>query len=108
MQDGLGVAFLPGKRDALVEKAADRGIPGEVFVNEFFCLGLRNPDGTREAESLPVTMLLQVHDELVFELPQTEAESHAIWIKDQMSGAISLDVPMKVDVTIAPTWLGDK
>ncbi|MFH1717777.1 MAG: DNA polymerase I [Planctomycetota bacterium] len=61
-----------------------------------------------EAESLPVVMLLQVHDELVFELPAAEADSHAKWIKEQMTGAIALDVPLKVDVTIGPTWLGDK
>ncbi len=57
-----------------------------------------------EAENLPVAMILQVHDELVFELPEAEAQEHARWIEEQMSGAIKLDVPMKVDITIGPTW----
>ena len=61
-----------------------------------------------EAESLPVAMLLQVHDELVFELPKAEADTHAAWITKQMAGAIPLDVPLKVDISIGPNWLSGK
>jgi len=61
-----------------------------------------------EAESLPVATLLQVHDELVFELPEAEANTHAQWIREKMSGAIKLDVPLKVDTTIGPNWLSGK
>jgi DNA polymerase-1 len=61
-----------------------------------------------ESENLPVKMILQVHDELVFELPTTEAENHAKWIADEMGNAIKLDVPLKVDVTYGPSWLADK
>jgi DNA polymerase-1 len=61
-----------------------------------------------ETGNLPVKLILQVHDELVFELPAAEAESHAHWISKEMTGAISLDVPMKVDVTYGPSWLTDK
>ena len=61
-----------------------------------------------EAEHLPVLMMLQVHDELVFELPATEADAHAAWIREQMAGAIKLDVPLKVDITIGPNWLSGK
>jgi len=58
-----------------------------------------------EAARLPIKMLLQVHDELVFELPAAEAERHARWIEKEMAGAIKLDVPLKVDMTSGPTWL---
>ncbi len=58
-----------------------------------------------ESENLPVKMILQVHDELVFELPATEAEKHAKWIRKEMIDAIKLDVPLKVDITHGPTWL---
>jgi DNA polymerase-1 len=61
-----------------------------------------------EAERLPVLMMLQVHDELVFELPAAEADAHAAWIREQMAGAIKLDVPLKVDITIGPNWLSGK
>ena len=62
--------------------------------------------GRIDAEKLPVRMILQVHDELVFELPTAEAEEHAKWIRKEMTEAIKLDVPLKVDITHGPTWLG--
>jgi len=58
-----------------------------------------------EKERLPVKMILQVHDELVFELPAAEAEKHATWIRKEMTEAIKIDVPLKVDITYGPTWL---
>ena len=61
-----------------------------------------------EAEKLLVRMILQVHDELVFELPTAEVDKHAKWIEEEMTTAIKLDVPLKVDITTGPTWLSDK
>ena len=61
-----------------------------------------------EKENLPVKLILQIHDELVFELPAAQAEKHAKWISREMTGAIKLDVPLKVDISYGPTWLGDK
>ena len=61
-----------------------------------------------QTEKLPVRMLLQVHDELVFELPASEATLHAEWIADAMTSAIALDVPLKVDVEYGPSWLSEK
>ncbi len=60
------------------------------------------------SENLPIRMILQIHDELVFELPQAGAEKTGRWIADEMASAIQLDVPLKVDVTIGHSWLGDK
>jgi DNA polymerase I len=49
-------------------------------------------------------MLLQVHDELVFEVPQDEAEATADLIRDVMMHAAHLDVPLVVDVGVGPNW----
>jgi len=58
-----------------------------------------------DAENLPVKLILQIHDELVFELPCKKVEQSAKWIAREMTGAIKLDVPLKVDVSYGPTWL---
>jgi DNA polymerase-1 len=58
-----------------------------------------------EKENLPVKLILQIHDELVFELPKAEAKEHAKWISKEMTGAMKLSVPMKVDISIGRTWL---
>ncbi len=60
------------------------------------------------ADCLPVTTLLQVHDELVFELPTAEVETHAAWIAEAMTTALPLEVPLKVDIAHGPSWLSDK
>lgn len=49
-------------------------------------------------------MLLQVHDELVFEVPEAVAEACAAWVQERMSAAASLSVPLKVEVGIARNW----
>jgi len=55
-----------------------------------------------------MAMILQVHDELVFEVPTDEADAHTEWIAQEMTNAIQLDVPLKVDISIGPNWLSDK
>ncbi len=61
-----------------------------------------------DADNLPVRMILQVHDELVFELPKAEADTHAEWLTQEMTAAIALDVPLKVDISHGPNWLSGK
>nr|WP_206529550.1 DNA polymerase I [Brevibacillus sp. SYP-B805] len=49
-------------------------------------------------------MLLQVHDELVFEVPQDELQAMQQIVPDVMENALPLDVPLKVDVHYGRTW----
>ncbi len=56
-------------------------------------------------EKRPSKMLIQVHDELVFEAPAKSVEEEAAMIRDEMSRAIDLDVPIKVDTAGGPNWL---
>jgi DNA polymerase-1 len=49
-------------------------------------------------------MLLQVHDELVFEIPEEELDTVVLMIKDEMEGVYALRVPLKVDINIGKNW----
>jgi DNA polymerase-1 len=49
-------------------------------------------------------MILQIHDELVFETPDSEVEKLSAMVKKEMEGAISLSVPVKVDVGFGANW----
>ena len=53
-------------------------------------------------------MLLQVHDELVFELPPQEQEELVALVKHEMEHAAELSVPLVVDVGIGESWLATK
>ena len=57
-----------------------------------------------EEEKLKSKMLLQVHDELVFEVPQEELEAIKEVVFDEMPAALELDVTLKVDAKWGPTW----
>jgi DNA polymerase-1 len=58
-----------------------------------------------EKKDLEVAMLLQVHDELVFEVREDEAEKIKEKIKEIMEGAVKLKVPVIVDCGIGDNWL---
>ena len=49
-------------------------------------------------------MLLQVHDELIFEVPRDEVEEMSGLAREVMASALELSVPLKVDVKIGPNW----
>ncbi len=51
-------------------------------------------------------MILQVHDELVFEVPEDEVDAVSALVREEMRGALPLgDVPIVVDVGVADNWL---
>jgi len=50
-------------------------------------------------------MLLQVHDELVFDVPEAEEARVRPIIREKMQTAIELDVPIVVDIGSGQTWL---
>jgi DNA polymerase-1 len=53
-------------------------------------------------------MLLQVHDELVFEVPTDEVDVMRELVREHMEGAASLQVPLLVDIGVGPNWLDAK
>lgn len=53
-------------------------------------------------------LLLQVHDELIFEVPKSEVESFSEFVEDIMENALQLDVPLKVDSSYGATWYDAK
>ena len=55
-------------------------------------------------QKLKSKMILQVHDELVFEVPEDEVKMLQKLVPDIMSTAIKLDVPLKVDLKIGKNW----
>jgi len=57
------------------------------------------------ARKMQTRMLLTVHDELVFEAPPKEVAAVAKLARDEMTAAIKLDIPLKVDVAAGPNWL---
>ncbi|MCE4956313.1 DNA polymerase I [Macrococcoides caseolyticum] len=49
-------------------------------------------------------MLLQVHDELIFEVPKDEIEAFSLFVKDIMENALALNVPLEVEYNSGESW----
>ncbi|PTX63197.1 DNA polymerase I [Melghirimyces profundicolus] len=57
-----------------------------------------------EREEMRARLLLQVHDELIFETPKEEVELLSKRVRQVMEGPVELSVPLKVDVNTGKTW----
>ncbi|WP_102723050.1 DNA polymerase I [Aerococcus loyolae] len=65
-------------------------------------------DQALEEHQLQANLLLQVHDELIFEVAKEDLEDLAALVKDVMENAVSLDVPLIVDSNYGATWYDAK
>ncbi|MGG3495900.1 DNA polymerase I [Peribacillus simplex] len=71
-------------------------------------LAMINMNKRLKSEGLKTRMLLQVHDELIFETPPEELEILKVIVPEEMENAIELNVPLKVDYAFGPTWFDAK
>jgi len=55
-------------------------------------------------EGLAAHMIMQVHDELVFEVPLSERDRLTALVRDEMEGVLKLDVPLRVEVGAGKNW----
>lgn len=55
-------------------------------------------------KGLKTKMILQVHDELVFEVPEDEAKEMSKLVRDNMEGVVRLSVPLKIEAGIGKNW----
>ncbi|MCS6851397.1 MAG: DNA polymerase I [Gemmataceae bacterium] len=56
-------------------------------------------------EKCRARLLLTVHDELVLEVPPEELAAVAEWVRHDMTTALELEVPLRVDLAVGPNWL---
>jgi DNA polymerase-1 len=56
-------------------------------------------------EGRPSRLLIQIHDELIFETPASAVEDEQRWIVDEMTSAIALKVPLRVHVAAGKNWM---
>lgn len=67
-------------------------------------LAMLRIDEVLQEQGLTARPLLQVHDELVFELPSEELKTLICIVRSGMENVLELDVPLKVGIEVGPTW----
>ncbi|MFQ2094393.1 DNA polymerase I [Aeromonas taiwanensis] len=102
--------YLPDikSRNAGLRKAAERAAinaPMQGTAADIIKRAMINVDGwIRGIEDQSIRMLMQVHDELVFEIREEKLEEYIAIIKEKMSSAAELHVPLVVEAGTGDNW----
>ena len=79
-------------------------MPIQGTAADIIKLAMLNVYNRLKAEGLESKLILQVHDELICECPEHEAQRVAELLSEEMSGAAKLSVPLTVDAKIGHSW----
>lgn len=102
--------YLPDLQsgNAVVRSHAERNAvntPIQGSAADIIKLAMIKIDAQLREQNLETKMLLQVHDELVFEVPQNEIDAVKTLIKTEMERAFPTKVPLLVEIGMADNWL---
>ena len=93
--------------NAVVRKAAQRAAinaPMQGSAADIIKLAMIDIDRWLQSNDLDALLLLQVHDELVFEVKEQDADLLSDGVRFRMMSAASIDVPLVVDVGLGSNW----
>ena len=90
-----------------IKQAAERmaiNMPIQGTAADMIKIAMINIQKKLTEEAWQTKMILQVHDELIFECPENEVDKLKALINQEMSKAIELNVPVKIDIGIGNSW----
>jgi DNA polymerase-1 len=93
-------------RQAGERQAMNAGIQG--LAADIFKVALVRIEAALEAAGMASELILQVHDEVLLEVPPDERDPAADLVVEAMSGAVELDVPLEVNLSFGATWADAK
>ncbi len=104
---------LPGitDRNANIRKAAEReaiNMPIQGTASDIVKIAMLKVDEEFKRANLEARLLMQVHDELLVEVPEKETDKVGEILKHEMETAVSLDVPLVADVGVGDNWMDAK
>jgi DNA polymerase-1 len=98
-------------RNANIRRAAEReaiNMPIQGTASDIVKIAMLHTDEAFRREGLEAKLLMQVHDELLVECSQGEAEKVARTLKREMESAVELDVPLIAETGIGDNWMEAK
>ena len=95
-------------RNAVVRGYAERNAinaPIQGSAADIIKLAMIHISDALKGQNFKSKMLLQVHDELVFDVHKSEVDKFKDLVKEKMEKAISLSVPLDVELGLGTNWL---
>jgi DNA polymerase-1 len=99
-----GLAKMRGPERARAEREAIN-MPIQGTAADIIKIAMIRLHQVLQERAMRARMVLQVHDELVLEVPDEEVEAAIPLVREVMSGAFQLAVPLKVEVEVGKNWL---
>ena len=99
----VGVHLRNFNRRSFAERTA-MNTPIQGSAADIIKIAMIKMQDELEKRQLKAKMLLQIHDELVFEAPKEEIPVLSKLVPDVMDSAVKLSVPLKVDSKYGDTW----
>jgi DNA polymerase-1 len=104
---------LPGitDRNANIRRAAEReaiNMPIQGTASDIVKIAMLHVEEELKRRTSKALLLMQVHDELLLEVPETEVDEIIRMLKHEMESAVSLDVPLVADVGVGDNWMDAK
>ena len=115
-RDNGYVKTILGRRRAIRGVRADAGrqrnLPERTAINtvvqgsaaDLIKMAMLSIHTFLRREKFAARMLVQIHDELIFEVPSEELDDLGILVTKEMTGVLTLDVPLKVDLKSGDNW----
>jgi DNA polymerase-1 len=105
--------YLPSIKDRNynVRSRAEReaiNMPIQGTASDIVKIAMLKVDEALQREGLKTQMIMQVHDELLLEAPDAEVEKAMEIVKTEMEKAVSLDVPLTVEIGTGKNWMVTK
>lgn len=105
--------YFPGIKDRnfAVRSRAEReaiNMPIQGTASDIVKIAMINVFNALKKEGLQTKMIMQVHDELLFEAPESEVEKATAIIKREMESAAVLDVPLIAEIGSGVDWMNAK
>ena len=85
-----------------------RNMPIQGTAADIIKIAMVRVDERLKRENMQARLILQVHDELIVEAPETESEKAAKILQEEMENAVQLSVPLTADAAIGKTWYDAK
>lgn len=98
-------------RNFNVRNRAEReaiNMPIQGTASDIVKMAMLKVDAALKREKLETKMIMQVHDELLFEAPEAEVEKAMEIIKNAMETTVELDVPLLVEIGAGENWMNAK
>lgn len=106
-RDITGIRPFPTQQLTLPERTAFNAVI-QGSAADLIKQAMVNIHARLRREEMPARMLLQIHDELVFETPAQTVEQLGELVRHEMENALTLSVPLEVDLGSGETWLQTK